>query len=91
LAQNNNGYSVTNSTDFAYTGYISGSNIANHAWSYEPCIKLILAKARYNRQGKLPPQSYIGILAHKAHCAHSYNADNNSKHLPEQYRFLLKK
>jgi hypothetical protein len=63
----------------------AGSNIANHAWSYDHKIDFdngkIIDKANYRHRATL--ESW--------HTALTANADNNSKHLPEQYRFLLKK
>ncbi len=63
----------------------AGSNIANHAWSFDHKIDFknckIIDKANYRHRATL--ESW--------HTALTTNADNNSKHLPEQYRFLLKK
>jgi hypothetical protein len=63
----------------------AGSNIANHAWSYDIKIdfnnRKIIDKANYSRRDTL--ESW--------HTALTANADNNSKHLPEQHSFLLKK
>ena len=63
----------------------AGSNIANHAWSFDHKIDFknckIIDKANYRHRATL--ESW--------HTALTTNADNNSKHLPEQYRLLLKK
>ncbi len=63
----------------------AGSNIANHAWSFDHKIDFqnckIIDKANYRHRATL--ESWHTVL--------TTNADNNSKHLPEQYRFLLKK
>jgi hypothetical protein len=62
----------------------SGSNIAKHAWTQDHKINFdeckILDKATYRRRATL--ESW--------HTATTLNSDNNA-HLPEQYRFLLKK
>ncbi len=59
----------------------AGSNIANHAWSFDHKIDFknckIIDKANYRHRATL--ESW--------HTALTTNADNNSKHLPEQYRF----
>lgn len=63
----------------------AGSNIANHAWSHDHKIDFInckiIDKASYRHRKTL--ESW--------HTELITNADNNSKHLPEQYRCLLKK
>ncbi len=63
----------------------AGSNIANHAWSFDHKIDFknskIIDKANYRHRATLE----------SCHTALTTNANNNSKHLPEQYRFLLKK
>ena len=63
----------------------AGSNIAKNAWSFDHKIDFqnckIIDKA--NCRHRATPESW--------HTALTTNADNNSKHLPEQYRFLLKK
>ena len=62
-----------------------GSNIAKHAWSNDHKIDFenskIIDKGNYRHRSTL--ESW--------HTAITTNADNNSKHLPEQYRFLLKR
>ena len=63
----------------------SGSNIAKHAWTHDHKINFddckILDKATYRHRTTL--ESW--------HTATTLNSDNNAQHLPEQYRFLLKK
>jgi hypothetical protein len=63
----------------------SGSNIAKHAWTQDHKINFdeceILDKATYRHRATL--ESW--------HTATTVNSDNNAQHLPEQYRFLLKK
>ena len=62
-----------------------GSNIANHAWTNNHSIDFnngkIIDKGNYRHRRTL--ESW--------HTACTKNSDNNSKHLPEQYRFLLRK
>ncbi len=62
-----------------------GSNIAKHAWTFDHKIDFgsskIIDKGNYRH--RLTLESW--------HTAITTNADNNSKHLPEQYRFLLKR
>ncbi len=62
-----------------------GSNIAKHAWTFDHKIDFgsskIIDKGIYRH--RLTLESW--------HTAITTNADNNSKHLPEQYRFLLKR
>ena len=62
----------------------SGSNIAKHAWTQDHKINFdeceILDKATYRHRATL--ESW--------HTATTVNSDN-AQHLPEQYRFLLKK
>ncbi len=63
----------------------TGSNIANHALANDHIIdfknRKIIDKGSYRHRSTL--ESW--------HTACTKDADNNSKHLPEQYRFLLKK
>ena len=65
----------------------SGSNIAKHAWTqdhkinFDECKILVLDETTY-RQRKTQ-ESW--------HTATTSKPDNNAQHLPEQYRFLLKK
>ena len=63
----------------------SGSNIAKHVWTQDHKINFdeceILDKATYRHRATL--ESW--------HTATTVNSDNNAQHLPEQYRFLLKK
>jgi hypothetical protein len=63
----------------------SGSNIAKYAWTQDHKINFdeceILDKATYRQRAKL--ESW--------HTATTVNSNNNAQHLPEQYRFLLKK
>ena len=60
-----------------------GSNIANHAWSFDHKIDYknckIIDKANDHHRATL--ESW--------HTALTTNADNNSKHLPEQYRLAV--
>ena len=61
-----------------------GSNTAKHAWDNDHAIdfancKVIDRQANFRHRGTL--ESW--------HTAMTINADNNAKHLPEQYRFLL--
>ena len=60
-----------------------GSNIAKHAWDNDHAIDFanskIIDRANFRHRGTL--KSW--------HTAITINADNNAKHLPEQYRFLL--
>ncbi len=62
-----------------------GSNIAKYAWTFDHKIDFgsskIINKGNYRH--RLTLESW--------HTAITTNADNNSKHLPEQYRFLLKR
>ena len=62
-----------------------GSNIANHAWTNNHSIDFntgkIIDKGNYRHRRTL--ESW--------HTACTKNSDNNSKHLPVQYRFLLRK
>ena len=61
------------------------SNIADRAWANNHRIdfknRKIIDKGSYRQRSTL--ESW--------HTACTKDADNNSKHLPEQYRFLLKK
>ncbi len=61
----------------------SGSNIANHAWANDHKINFdggkIIDKGTYRHRQTL--ESW--------HTACTKGSDNNSKHLPEQYRFLI--
>jgi hypothetical protein len=61
----------------------SGSNIANHAWANDHKIDFdggkIIDKGTYRHRQTL--ESW--------HTACTKGSDNNSKHLPEQYRFLI--
>ena len=63
----------------------SGCNKAKHAWTHDHKINFddrqILDKATYRHRTTL--ESW--------HTATTINSDNNAQHLPEQYRFLLKK
>ena len=63
----------------------SGCNKAKHAWTHDHKINFddrqILDKATYRHRTTL--ESW--------HTATTLNSDNNAQHLPEQYRFLLKK
>ena len=60
-----------------------GSNIAKHAWDNDHAIDFanckVIDRANFRHRGTL--ESW--------HTAMTINADNNAKHLPEQYRFLL--
>ena len=62
-----------------------GSNIANHAWANDHRIDFangkIIDTTSYRHRSTL--ESW--------HTARFENADNNAKHLSEQYRFLLNK
>ena len=62
-----------------------GSNIANRAWANNHNIDFkngkIIDKGNYRQSKKL--KSW--------HTACTKNSDNNSKHIPEQYRFLFVK
>ena len=57
----------------------SGSNIAKHAWKHDHKINFDDCKII----DKATLESW--------HTATALNSDNNVQHLPEQYRFLLKK
>ena len=61
----------------------SGSNIANHTWANDHKIDFdggkIIDKGTYRHRQTL--ESW--------HTACTKGSDNNSKHLPEQYRFLI--
>ena len=64
----------------------SGSHIPKHAWTHDHKInfddcKIVDDKATYRHRTTL--ESW--------HTATTLNSDNNAQHLPEQYRFLLKK
>ncbi len=62
----------------------SGSNIASHAWTNNHKIDFngkIIDKGNFRHRRTL--ESW--------HTACTKNSDNNSKHLPHQYRFLLGK
>ena len=63
----------------------SGSNIANHAWANDHKIDFdggkIIDKGTYRHRQTL--ESW--------HTACTKGSDNSSKHLPEQYRFLINK
>ena len=65
--------------------YKPGSNISKHAWTHDHKINFddceILEKATYRHKTTLECL-YTAITP---------NSDNNAQHLPEQYRFLLKK
>ena len=60
-----------------------GSNIAKHAWENNHAIDFANCKVidRENFRHRGTWKSW--------HTAITINADNNAKHLPEQYRFLL--
>lgn len=62
-----------------------GSNIANHAWANDHRIDFkngkIIDKGNYRHR----------TILESWHTAITKNSDNNSKHMPEQYRFLVKK
>jgi hypothetical protein len=59
--------------------------IAKHAWTQDHKINFdeceILDKATYRHRA----------IQESWHTATTVNSDNNAQHLPEQYRFLLKK
>ena len=60
-----------------------GPNIAKHAWDNDHAIDFanckVIDRANVRHRGTL--ESW--------HTAITINADNNARHLPEQYRFLL--